>query len=65
MEWEKIQKNIKNKNRQLDYNKELNLYKRRRTFCGIRCLVHWKILDKYINLNKILKCIEIGSHEGQ
>jgi predicted O-methyltransferase YrrM len=65
MEWEKVEKNIKGKIRRLHYNQELNLYKRRRTFCGIRCLIHWKILKKHINLNKILNCIEIGSHEGQ
>ncbi len=56
---------IKNKVRQVDYCYDLNLYKRRRTFSGIRCLDKWKILNGYIDLNKKLNCLEIGSHEGQ
>ena len=65
--WETLQKKtiIKGKPRQLAYNKDLNLYKRKRTFDGIYHLVHWKILPKYIDLNKPVKCLEIGSHEGQ
>ena len=56
---------IKNKLRQLHYCYDLNLYKRRRTFSGIRCLDKWKILNGYIDLNKKLNCLEVGSHEGQ
>lgn len=67
--WETVPKKnniiIKGKSRQLEYNKDLNLYKRKRTFDGIHHLVHWNILSKYIDLNKPLKCLEIGSHEGQ
>ena len=56
---------IKGKKRQLEYNEDLNLFKRRRTFDGIYHLKHWNILDKYFDFSKKVKCLEIGSHEGQ
>ncbi len=56
---------IKDKPRQVVYNKELNVYKRKRTFSGIVHLHHWSILNDYIDVNKPLHCLEIGSHEGQ
>jgi len=65
MEWENTSINIKNKDRQVCYNDELNLFKRKRTFCGIRCLNHWKCIGDHIDLTNKLTAIEIGSHEGQ
>jgi predicted O-methyltransferase YrrM len=56
---------IKNKTRQLLYNQDLNLYRRKRTFDGIIHLKHWNILNKYIDFEKPLNCLEIGTHEGQ
>ena len=56
---------IKEKVRQLQYNKDLNLYKRKRTFDGIYHLHNWTIISDYIDLKKPMKCLEIGSHEGQ
>lgn len=56
---------IRDKNRQLEYNEDLNLYKRKRTFDGINHLKHWGILDKYFDFNEKVECLEIGSHEGQ
>jgi len=56
---------VKDKVRHLEYNKHLNLYKRKRTFDGIYHLKHWNIIGNFIDLNKKLTCLEIGSHEGQ
>ena len=55
---------LKGLKRQLRYNKQLNLYKRLRTFNGINKLYYWL---EYIKtpFNKKLNCLEIGSHEGQ
>ena len=56
---------IKGKNRSLLYCYELNLYKRLRTFNGIRCLNKWSIINDYIDTKNQLNCLEIGTHEGQ
>lgn len=66
--WTKVPRNkilIKDKPRQLEYNKDLNLYKRLRTFDGINHLKNWDILENYMDLQRPLNCLEIGSHEGQ
>ena len=65
MEYNKIVKEIKGKDRRLHFNQDLNLYKRRRTFNGIRCLPQWSVLKDHIDLDSPVNCIEIGSHEGQ
>ena len=56
---------IKGKDRKMDYCEELNLFKRPRTFNGIRCLNQWKCIADHIDLNNELTCLEIGTHEGQ
>ena len=56
---------IKGKDRKIDYCEELNLFKRPRTFNGIRSMIHWKYIADHIDLTKQLTCLEIGSHEGQ
>jgi len=63
--WESDKQIVKGKSRRLHYNKDLNLYKRQRTFDGIHHLVHWSVIPKHIDVNKQLKCLEVGSHEGQ
>lgn len=63
--WEDNSLLIKDKYRRVSYNYDLNLFKRKKTFCGIRCLNNWNIIEKYINTNNKLTCLEIGSHEGQ
>ena len=62
-EWEKVTIELKTKKRNLHYNKELNLYKRARTFDGIKALHRWENVP--LDLSKELNCLEIGSHEGQ
>jgi hypothetical protein len=65
LEFIKIPKTLlKGKLRQLVFNKELNLYKRKRSLNGIEHLHHWSIfIGDY--KDKKLSCLEIGSHEGQ
>ena len=65
LEWEDEVKRIKKKDRKLHYNEAINVYKRRRTFDGIRCLSKWLIIKDHINLKRKLNCLEVGSHEGQ
>jgi hypothetical protein len=65
LEWEDEVKRIKKKDRKLHYNEAINVYKRRRTFDGIRCLSEWLIIKDHINLKRKLNCLEVGSHEGQ
>jgi len=64
-EWESDKQIIKGKPRRLSYNKDLNLYKRQRTFDGIYHLGNWEVISKHIDVNKPLKCLEVGTHEGQ
>lgn len=56
---------INGKIRQLDYNKEFNIIKRSRTFNGIYHLKHQDIILDWIDFNKPINCLEIGTHEGQ
>ena len=63
--WEDTTLEIKNKDRRLCYNYKLNLFKRQKTFCGIRCLSNWNIIYNTIDVTKPITCLEIGSHEGQ
>jgi hypothetical protein len=67
MEYENINSiKIKGKKRRLSINKELGIIKRRRTFNGLFYLDKWvPILEKHLDLDKKLNCLEIGSHEGQ
>jgi predicted O-methyltransferase YrrM len=51
--------------KQLDYCPLLGSIKRRRTFNGIRTLYKWLITQKHLDLDLPLRCLEIGSHEGQ
>lgn len=51
--------------KQFDYCPLLGSIKRRRTFSGIRTLYRWLIVQKHIDLTSPLRCLEIGSHEGQ
>lgn len=65
LEYKKIPNTfLKGKDRQLLFNEELNLYKRKRSLDGIEHLHHWKkFIDDY--KDKKINCLEIGSHEGQ
>lgn len=65
LKWEDEIISIKGKDRKLSYNYDNNLFKRKRTFCGIRCLHKWNIIEQHIDINSKLTCLEIGSHEGQ
>ena len=65
LKWEDDIISIKGKDRKLSYNYDNNLFKRKRTFCGIRCLHEWNIIEQHIDINSKLTCLEIGSHEGQ
>lgn len=65
MKFEKSNTFIKEKNRQTEYNEELNLIKRRRTFSGIEHLDFWNKIKEHINFENKIECLEIGSHEGQ
>ena len=61
-----ILKKIKEKNRKLSYCTELHLYKRIRTFNGIIHLHKWlPFTETLTSMDKPLKCLEIGTHEGQ
>jgi len=65
MQFIKTKIELKGKERRIEYCEELNLYKRPRTFNGIRCLNKWTCIADHIDLNNELTCLEIGTHEGQ
>tara|TARA_Y100000593_G_C4299190_1_gene332410 strand:+ start:78 stop:749 length:672 start_codon:yes stop_codon:yes gene_type:complete len=65
MNFVKTELELKGKHRRFEYCEELNLFKRERTFNGIRCLAEWECISDHIDLNEEIRCLEIGTHEGQ